>query len=196
MRAPGAAWAALAALLAGGAVAAWFLPADRIDWQPALAWREPWRAWTAAFVHWSPLHLGANLLGAVVVAALGLAARTPARLVLAWFAAWPLCQWGLLAWPELTRFGGLSGVLHGGVAAAAMGLLVQERGATRVIGGVIGAGLALKVLLERPWGPVLRHDGGWDIATAPLAHFTGTAAGALCAALVLATQLTAVAREP
>ena len=26
---------------------------------------QPWRLWTAAFVHWSPLHLQANLLGCV-----------------------------------------------------------------------------------------------------------------------------------
>ena len=47
-------WLSLSALLAGGSVLAYGLPAAMLDWQPALVWREPWRAWTAVFVHWSP----------------------------------------------------------------------------------------------------------------------------------------------
>jgi hypothetical protein len=47
-------------------------------------------------------------------------------------------------------------------------------------------GLVVKLLLEEPWGPALRHGGGWDIATAPIAHTTGAVAGLLCGALALA----------
>jgi rhomboid family GlyGly-CTERM serine protease len=181
LNAPGAAWTALAALLGAGSVVAWWLPAAALDWQPAQAWAQPWRAWTAAFVHWSPLHLGANLAGALVVALLGRAARLPAALALSWFAAWPLTQAGLLLRPELARFGGLSGVLHAGVAVAALALLVAARGRARAIGAAIAAGLVLKIVTEEPWGPPLREGGGWDIAVAPLAHATGALAGALCA---------------
>jgi hypothetical protein len=60
------------------------LPAAWLDWQPALGLAEPWRAWSAAWVHWSPLHLGSNLLAAAVVAAFGWAARMPPRAALAW----------------------------------------------------------------------------------------------------------------
>jgi rhomboid family GlyGly-CTERM serine protease len=181
LNAPGAAWTALAALLGAGAVVAWWLPAAVLDWQPAQAAAQPWRAWTAAFVHWSPLHLGANLAGLLVVGLLGRVARLPAALALAWFAAWPLTQAGLLLRPELARFGGLSGVLHAGVAVAALALLVAARGRARAIGAAIAAGLVLKIVTEDPWGPPLREGGGWDIAVAPLAHATGALAGALCA---------------
>jgi rhomboid family GlyGly-CTERM serine protease len=178
---PGVAWQALAALLAAGALAAWWAPSARWDWQPALAASQPWRCWSAAFVHWSPLHLLANLLGTAVLAALGRAAELPARAALAWFLAWPLTQLGLLAQPALAHFGGLSGVLHAGVAVAAVELLLGARGRPRWIGAAIAAGLLLKIGLEQPWGPPLRHPADWDIAIAPLAHATGAAAGALLA---------------
>lgn len=61
MNRPGQAWLALAAALAAASVLAWWAPAWALDWQPALAAAEPWRAFSAAFVHWSPMHLGANL---------------------------------------------------------------------------------------------------------------------------------------
>ena len=181
---PGRAWVALAAVLGGGSVLAWWLPAPWLDWQPTLAAIEPWRAFSAVFVHWSALHLGANLLGCAVVAALGFAARLPLRATVAWALAWPLTQAGLLLEPALAHYGGLSGVLHAGAAVAALWLLMESRGAQRLIGGAVLAGLALKLLLEEPWGPPLRHGGGWDIATAPLAHATGAAAGLLCAATI------------
>lgn len=187
MNRPGAAWLRLAAAFAAASVLAWWLPTPLLDWQPALALQEPWRAFSGAFVHWSAMHLGANLLGTAVVAALGLAARLPLRATLAWLLAWPLTQAGLLMQPALVHYGGLSGVLHAGVAVAALWLLWRETGRRRVLGAAVLAGLLFKLLLEEPWGAPLRNGGGWDIATAPLAHATGTLAGLLCAALALAT---------
>ena len=186
LRLPGRAWVALATLLASGSVLAWWLPSPWLDWQPTLAAVEPWRAFSAVFVHWSALHLGANLLGCALVAALGFVAPLPLRATMAWALAWPMTQAGLLLEPALAHYGGLSGVLHAGVAVAGLWLVVRERGRRRWIGDAVLAGLALKLLLEEPWGPPLRHGGGWDIATAPLAHATGTAAGLLCAATICA----------
>lgn len=183
--APVHAWPALAALLAAASLAAWWWPAALIDWQPALAASQPWRAWTAAFVHWSVLHLMANLAGAAVVGALGAAAHMPPRMALAWFVAWPLTQLTLLLRPELAHYGGLSGVLHAGVAVVAMYLCVRTRGRRRLIGGALAGGLLVKIVLEAPWGPLLREGGGWDIKIAPLAHAGGALAGALCAGLML-----------
>ena len=186
----GHAWARLAAAFVSASLLAWWLPAALLDWQPALAAREPWRAFSGAFVHWSPAHLAANLLGAAVVAGLGIAARLPLAAMLAWALAWPLTQAGLLLQPALMHYGGLSGVLHAGVAVAALWLLVREAGRRRALGAAIAAGLVIKIALEEPWGPPLRAPagllgGGWDIATAPLAHATGAVAGALCAVLAL-----------
>lgn len=184
LKEPGVAWAALAAALAAASLAAWWLPAVLLDWQPALAGSEPWRWWTAAFVHWSPRHLVANLLGAGLVAALGWVARVPVSSALAWCIAWPLLHVGLLVQPALAHYGGLSGVLHAGVAVAALHLLRTERGPRRLIGAALLAGLALKLLLEAPWGAPLRYTAEWDIAVAPLAHATGAIAGLLTGLLV------------
>ena len=181
-------WLRLAAAFAAASLIAEWLPAPWLDWQPALASTEPWRAFTAAWVHWSALHLGVNLLGAAVVAALGLAARLPAAAAAAWLAAWPLTQAGLAVQPALLHYGGLSGVLHAGVAVAALWLLVRDSGRRRALGAAVMAGLVLKVLLEQPWGPPLRTGGGWDIATAPLAHATGLLAGLLCAGIALLSR--------
>ncbi len=190
---PGLAWVTLAGAWALASLLVWFAPANVLDWQPDLAAAEPWRAFTAAWVHWSPLHLAANLAGASVVAALGWVARLPARAALAWALAWPLTQCGLWLRPELAHYGGLSGVLHAGVAVAAVWLLVQP-GATasalahtastrrdRWVGVAIVLGLGCKLLLESPWGPVLRTSTEFDIAVAPLAHATGALAGLVCA---------------
>ena len=177
------AWLAMAALLGIGALLAWPVPHTRLDWQPALALSQPWRAFTAVAVHYSGLHLGANLAGTVLVAALGVVAQVPARMVWAWVAAWPLTQLGLLLKPELLHYGGLSGVLHAGVAVASMYLVMCGARPRRWLGAAILAGTCIKVLSETPWGAPLRHGQGWDIAVAPLAHATGLLGGVLCAAV-------------
>lgn len=176
---PGRAWGALAALAAAGALIGGAVPASAIDWQPARWATEPWRWWTAAFVHWSGGHLAGNLAGAVLVGALGVVPRLPWRAALAWALAWPLTQLGLLLQPALAHYGGLSGVMHAGVAVAAVEIC--RIAGVRWVGGCLLAGLAAKVVADAPWAGPLRHEPGWDIPIAPLAHATGTAAGLLLA---------------
>jgi rhomboid family GlyGly-CTERM serine protease len=175
------AWLGLCALLLAGSLLGWFVPAPFWDWQPGRAASEPWRAWTAAFVHWSPLHLGGNLAATALVAVFGSTAQVPARTALAWALAWPLGHAGLLLQPALLHYGGLSGVLHAGVAVVLVQLLLEGAGRRRVIGAMVSVGLVVKLWLEAPWGPPLRQVPGWDIAIAPLAHLTGTLAGVLAA---------------
>jgi rhomboid family GlyGly-CTERM serine protease len=177
------AWLTFCAVLAAGALAGWALPAPWLDWQPARAAAEAWRAWTAAFVHWSPLHLGGNLAGCAVLAAFGAAARVPLRATAAWALAWPLTHALLLVQPALVHYGGLSGVLHAGVAVAALSTWGGSP-AHRRIGGLVLAGLGLKLLLERPWAGPLAQPAGWDIAVAPLAHATGALSGVACALML------------
>ncbi len=181
----GAAWAGVAALLALVALTGWRVPHEAIDWQPALAWREPWRAVSAVGVHYSLLHLIGNLIGTALAGWFGVIARVPARLAWAWLAAWPLTQFGLLSRPDLAHFGGLSGVLHAGVAAVVVWVGLRGTPAQRAVAAAVGLGLVVKLLLEQPWGEALRHPSGWGIATAPLAHTTGALAGAACAGLAL-----------
>lgn len=174
---PGQAWCAVAALLALGSALALGVPAPSLDWQPLLAPREPWRAFSAAFVHYSALHLIGNAAGLALVAAYGAVVRVPPRLALAWLAAWPLTQFGLLVEPALLHYGGVSGVVHAGVAIVSLHQLGAGR---RWIGGAVFIGLVVKVLGESPWGPPLRQFEGFDIAIAPLVHASGLVAGSTC----------------
>jgi rhomboid family GlyGly-CTERM serine protease len=192
-RRPGRAWCAVAGLLALGSVWALASPALTLllDWQPRLAGSEPWRAWSAAFVHYSALHVIGNAAGLAIVAAYGLASRVPARLAAAWFVAWPLTQLGLLVQPALAHYGGVSGVVHAGVAIVSLHLIIAG---PRWLGALVFSGLVVKVLSESPWGPPLRHFDGFDIAIAPLAHASGLAAG--MAVTAVAEALAALRRAP
>jgi rhomboid family GlyGly-CTERM serine protease len=175
------AWVATAILLAALAALLWFAPRYALDWQPGLAWSQPWRAWTAAFVHWSPWHLVANLIGCAVVAAFGAVARVPLRSTIAWLGAWPLGHAMLALQPALTSYGGLSGVLHAGVAIVAWKVACNDKGRRRAIGVAVLSGLVLKVALEAPWRAPVQMVAQWDFPVATLAHLTGTLAGLLCA---------------
>ena len=201
------AWPALALVLAGAATLLRASGADATtwDWQPSLALTQPWRAWTCALVHFGAWHLGANLAGCAVVAAFGLAAGCGARATVAWALAWPLGHVALAWQPALAHYGGLSGVLHAGVAVAAWQAMVgapshgagsrssddksnnfgQAGTAQRWIGAAVLIGLAAKIVLEAPWGPPLRPLPALGMAVAPLAHLTGVVAGLLCAAVLL-----------
>jgi rhomboid family GlyGly-CTERM serine protease len=188
-RVPGRSWVAFCGLLVAGSLLARWAPEVDLDWQPALLMSEPWRAFSAAFVHWSPLHLTLNLLAATVVAGFGWAARLPGRATVAFVLAWPLTQLGLLIQPALAHYGGLSGVLHAGVAVGTVWLMATGQGRQRHIGAAVFVGLLIKLALEEPWGPPLRSGGGWDIAIAPLAHSTGALAGILVAGLALSGRV-------
>ena len=188
------AWTALGlALLLPALALAWAPSAwqDAAAWQPDRAWREPWRALSAAWVHLSVLHLAANAAGTLVVTALGRAVGVSARAAAAWAAAWPLTHLSLLLQPELLRYGGLSGVLHAGVAVAAVQLLggahaLARPRTARALGAAVLAGLLLKVLGEAPWAAPVPPGEGWDIPIATLAHATGAAWGLLLGAAALA----------
>lgn len=188
-------WSLVAGLLALGAVLVRSVNLGLqsvLEWQPAQALEEPWRWWSAAWVHYSTMHLQANLLGTLLVAALGWAARLPREAAMAWALAWPLTQLGLMAQPELLRYGGLSGVLHAGVAVAAVWLAARRPRRERIVGLALLAGLALKLASETPWLGPLRHATGWDIAIAPGAHVSGSLSGLLCGGLMLLAR----ARRP
>ena len=188
MSRPYAAWVGVAAMFAACALAGWPVPRELIDWQPSLALAQPWRAFTAVGVHYSSAHLIGNLAGIALAGVYGIAAMVPARLAWAWFAAWPLTHLGLLARPDLLHYGGLSGVVHAGVAAIVVWVLATGRTrAQRWVGGLVAIGFVAKLLSESPWGTTLRHPAGWDIAVAPLVHTTGALAGVLCALVAVVT---------
>jgi rhomboid family GlyGly-CTERM serine protease len=190
---PGTAWVVLATLLAASSLLAEALPGALLDWQASLVWSQPWRWWSAAFVHLGGLHLAANLLGCAVVGAFGWAARLSPRWAWAWLGAWPVVHLALLAVPGLARYSGLSGLLHAGVAIAAAGAVCAGL-RPRWVGFAVLAGLAAKVLLERPWEGPVQHWPGWDIGVVPAAHATGAVAGIAFGLVACAT--TRVRRGP
>ena len=165
-----------------------------LDWKPGLWQTQPWRLWTAALVHWSGAHLLLNLLGCAALIAWGHAAALGRRHTLAWLVAWPLTTLLLATSPSLLRYGGLSGLLHAGVAIGAWALFWHCQGQRRMVGALVLAGLALKLLLEEPllaqWlglglnVPALPLTGAPGFAVASYAHFTGTVAGLFCAAVL------------
>lgn len=175
----------MAAALVIGALALWFAPREALDWQPRAALSQPWRLWTAAFVHWSPTHLLANVLAATAVGAFGVSARVPASAAWAWFLAWPLSHAALLLQPQLLSYGGLSGMLHGGVAVVTLHLAWRETGQRRAIGVAVLAGMGVKLALEQPWLGPTQIDADWDIPLAPLGHLTGALCGLACGSVVL-----------
>lgn len=182
--APGMAWAALAALMATGAVLAHLIASPTaVDWQPALWLSEPWRWWTGAFVHLSQTHFTTNLFATGLLALFGVIGEVPCRTALAWAAAWPITHLGLLSMPALHHYGGLSGLLHAGAGAAAMFLAVSRQGRPRAVGFAILALLCAKVLSETPWAAAVQTSPHWDIPVAPIAHLTGAVAGVLCSAI-------------
>jgi rhomboid family GlyGly-CTERM serine protease len=189
---PAALWLLISAALGLGSVLVWWADRSLLEWQPQRAWPEAWRWWSAALVHFTPMHLGLNLLATALVAAYGWAARVPGVVALAWVASWPFTHLALLAKPELAHYGGLSGILHAGVAATTLWLVMRGDGAQRFIGWLMLIGQSIKLLVEEPWGVAIQAPSELDVAVAPLAHASGSIAGALCT--LLALRLTRAAR--
>ena len=160
---------------------------EALDWQRALLASEPWRWWSAACVHLDTMHLAANLAGCAAVAAFGMAGGLGWRAALAWFLAWPLTHLLLTLAPGVERYAGSSGVLHAGVATAAVFIIAQsgQEGVRRWMGAAVALGLLVKLAVEQPWmGPVQRVA-GWDFPVVVAAHAAGALAGTLCALAVL-----------
>ena len=188
-------WVAVATGLAACALLGGLIDPTSIDWQPALASHQPWRAFTAIGVHYSAAHLIGNLAGVALAGLFGVAALVPARLAWAWLAAWPLTHFGLLVRPDLAHYGGLSGVVHAGVAIVIVYVMASGTRRQRLVGSAVLVGFCAKLLSEAPWGEAVRHPAGWDIAVAPIAHTSGALAGAVCAVVALGLQRAAARRS-
>jgi rhomboid family GlyGly-CTERM serine protease len=173
------AWLVVTVVFILTSLVSWPLSHQAIDWQPTLAFTQPWRAFSAAFVHYSPMHLAANLVGALLVGAFGWAAQVPRHMAMAWLLAWPLTQLGLLVQPSLLHYGGLSGVLHAGVMIVCLHLVFEGTSTQRRVGCATLLVVIAKVLLEAPWQGPLTHPAEWDIAVAPMAHACGAVVGVI-----------------
>ncbi|MEN9893771.1 MAG: hypothetical protein RLY78_4066 [Pseudomonadota bacterium] len=175
------------------ALLAWLGHEADAGWRVVRAWALAWPL--THLLLW--LLLGAQLCltggAAVAVPALAVEAGATGRVAFGAGGAGLLAD-GLCGrpWP-LHHYGGLSGVLHAGVAVLAVALWRAPDAARRRVGRVLAAGLLVKLLAEQPWGPVLSWDAGLGMARVPLAHLAGALAGLACGA---ALALGPVAASP
>ena len=159
---------------------------DRVAYDGG-AW---WQVLTAQWVHFSWLHAGVNVLAAavMVLAFRGLVdGRLQAVAVLGGYLGVAVV---LVLDTGCAYYAGASGALHGLLAGSALSLLVgaplnaAPRVQSRTVAGLLLAGLAAKLLLQRLAGDPTAP--GWlGMATYYPAHEAGAAGGLLA---VLFTQ--------
>jgi len=145
---------------------------------------EWWRLLSGNLAHLGPRHLILNLVGVALVAALGGRLLEGWRGALVALASMLGVGTGLLlASPSVTWYVGLSGALHGLLAAAALEAGVVPT--TRRWGLALGAALAAKLAWEQLAGPLplTAVAAGGPVIVA--AHLHGAIAGALAAVAIV-----------
>ena len=117
----------------------------------AIASGEFWRLVSGQLVHLGLGHLWPNLAALAIIGVLFDEVLRPRDWWRAAGASAAAIDVGLYVLePGVLWYVGLSGVLHGFVAAGALAFLVRRQ----AIGAVLGAGLAVKLLFEQVVGPV------------------------------------------
>ena len=139
-----------------------------------------WRLVSGHLVHLSFGHLWPNLVALVIIGALFDGVLRNADWWRVSFAATAAIDLGLyLLEPGVTWYVGLSGVLHGLVAAGALALCLDRQ----MLGVVLAIGLGAKLSFEQVAGPVplTAESVGGPVVVA--AHLYGAAGGLLAEAL-------------
>lgn len=171
------AWPLLCAALG---IASWW--AWKAGAQPALHWQsttwtqKPWTLWTAPLVHLSGVHLVANLGALVCLAVLGRFQNAGRAAAIALLCTWPITTLGLVAWPQVTAYSGMSGLLCGMLAI--LWAHATLRSAQKGLSYVLFALLVLKLLSEEGWAHPIAFDPEWGFNVVYAAHFAGAMAGA------------------
>jgi rhomboid family GlyGly-CTERM serine protease len=182
------AWLSVCGLLGSGSLLALFFPGDGLAWSRTHAGSQVWRLVSAAWPHLSLAHLLLNLAALAAVAALGMLLRVRKAQAVAWLVCWPLTHAALWLQPEISRYAGMSGALHAGVAICAVAACREPDRLAKAVGGMLLAGLALKVLIEAPWSRPLQESAALGITMVPLAHAAGAALGLLAGVVALLVQ--------
>ena len=141
---------------------------------------ELWRLVSGHLVHLGWGHLWPNLAALAVIAALFADVFRNADWLRTSFAAAAAIDLGLYLFdPQVQWYVGLSGVLHGLVAAGALALLLRRE----ALGAVLALGLCAKLGYEQLAGPVpfTAESVGGPVVVA--AHLYGAAGGFLAEAL-------------
>jgi len=170
----------------------WLAAVEGLASPQHLAWRAdgwqaaPWTLWTAPLEHFMLAHALANGLALAALAALGSMLSAQPRDALALLLAWPLSTLGLLLWPQVGGFYGLSGLIH--AAAAILALRAIMSSTTYRYGQWLAAGLLFKLALEHGWDTPVGFDTGWGFNVVYAAHLTGAGAGAAMALVLQGTK--------
>jgi hypothetical protein len=155
-------------------------------WLSAQTWIWPahggrfWTPWSAPLIGLTPFHTFGNVLALAAVGVLGHTIDARPRETLALLIAWPLSTLGLLFWPVVGWYAGLSGLIHAAAAIVAWRALTQP--SARGIGALLAAGLLIKLLLERGWAVPVAFDSNWGFNVVYAAHLSGAVAGLIAAA--------------
>jgi rhomboid family GlyGly-CTERM serine protease len=155
-----------------------FLPAELLEYRRALAAGEPWRLFTAHFVHLSFLHALLNCVALLLLDRL-FADRLRPRELFAILGFTPILV-SLIFWmvlPELQWYRGLSGVLHAVYFAGCVVWIASSAGRPRWLPIAALIGGALKVLLEQPWDSSFPMHEALRIAVVPQSHLIGAIVG-------------------
>ena len=175
-------------LLIAASAMLWLAAVEGLASPQHLAWRAdgwkavPWTLWTAPLEHFMLAHALANALTLAALAALGSMLSAQPRDALALLLAWPLSTLGLLLWPQVGGFYGLSGVVH--AAAAILALRALMSSTTYRSGQWLAAGLLFKLALEHGWDTPVGFDTSWGFNVVYAAHLTGAGAGAAMAVML------------
>ncbi len=178
-------WPLLCAALGMAGVWAWDARAQpTLQWQSTTWQQAPWTLWTAPMVHLSGAHLVANLGALLCLAVLGRAQQAGRAATVAVLIAWPLGTLGLIAWPQVTAYSGMSGLLCGMLAVlwSHATLRTSQKGLSYVLFAL----LVLKLLSEEGWAHPIAFDPAWGFNVVYAAHFAGAVAGAVCGLLCAA----------
>jgi rhomboid family GlyGly-CTERM serine protease len=175
------AWAILGLLLVCLALAAGgdeWRELGRYD-RDALAAGEYWRLVSGHLVHLGWGHLWPNVAALVVIGLLFEGTlRSGDWAVTALVAAGTIDAGLFFLEPGVRWYVGLSGVLHGFVAAGAFELLLRRQ----ALGGILAAALGAKIAFEQTIGPVPFTAAAVGGPVIVAAHFYGAAGGLLAAA--------------
>ena len=137
---------------------------------------QPWRLWTAHWVHLGVWHWALNVAALALLPEIFLRMSWKHFLIL-WLMIPPflsLALWFYL--PHLSMYAGLSGVLHGLYLAIAMDAIVGTGSAERKVGSIVLVGLLAKV----SWEAYRGMSQTAELIGAPVileAHQFGTALG-------------------
>ena len=165
--------ASCVALALGGEAARNWASYDRA----AVESGQAWRLLTAHLVHLGWGHLWPNLLALLLIGGLLEEFLKPLEWLVASVVTAVAISLGLyLLDPGTQWYVGLSGVLHGLVACGAVTMLAARQ---IRFGGVLGAGLALKLAWEQVYGGIPLTAASVGGAVVVAAHLYGAISGAL-----------------